>query len=236
MKRFIFPVILFLMLSGVSYAAGSFSVGLVAGVSGDGGSVSKTAGNLNCDMRRIKASAPATDVDELPVYYTPALSAILSYYYDRMMLRLGWEYASTPFYNEKGSIDPPGNEVELEYYRFTFPLSAGLVIPAGSSGRFYFSGGVNLTYAVIEITQSNPGTFPTLPDHKSTFSGYLPGFHLKIGAEAVLSGNYSLLVEYTRYMGKFKKVESDNENASIHMGLDTFEISAGLNYKVNLGN
>lgn len=238
MTRYITAALIFISLAVPLNAAGSFSAGILLGVAGDGGSVGKIAEDLNYEMREIKASDPAAEVDEIPVYYTPALTLNFRYFYDRLMLQLGWEYAASLFYNESGSVKPSAgtvNKIEIEYSRFTFPLSAGLVIPAGRQTRFYMAGGFNISFVMLEITQSNPGSFSYLPEKKNSYSAYIPGFHMKFGAEAVLSRNYSIVFEYTRYMSINKTVESESGKSKIHMGLNTFEIAAGINYTVNTG-
>lgn len=241
MIRYITVLFIFLLLALPLNAAGSFSTGILLGVAGDGGSVGKIAGDLNCQMREIKAGDPAAEVNEIPVYYTPALTLNFRYLYDRLMLQLGWEYAASLFYNESGSVKPSAgaeNKIEIEYSRFTFPLTAGLVIPAGRKTRFYMGGGFNVSFVMLEITQSSPGTppmFSYIPEKKNSYSAYIPGFHMKFGAEAVLSRNYSILFEYTRYMSINKTVESESGKSKIHMGLNTFEIAAGINYTVDIG-
>jgi hypothetical protein len=121
------------------FAAGSFSTGILLGVDAKGGSVGKIADDLNYELRIIKAGDPAAEVNEIPVYYAPSITVNLRYLYDRLMLQLGWEYSATFFYNEEGSVKPTAgseNKIEIEYSRFTFPLSAGLVIPAGKKTGF----------------------------------------------------------------------------------------------------
>ncbi len=235
----IYKAIIIIFLSGVPvYATGSFSTGFLLGIDGGGGSVGKISSDMNHEMRAIKAADPSAQVEEIPAYYAPTLTLNFRYFYNRLMFQLGWEYAATLFYNETGSIDTtadPENKIEIEYSRFTFPLSAGLVIPAGKRTRFYMAGGFNVSFVMLEIIQSNPGTFPNLPEKKSTYSGYIPGFHMKFGAEAILSRNYSILFEYTRYMSRNTRVESESETSEINIGLNTFEIAAGINYTVDTG-
>lgn len=241
MTRFITVIILFLLMAAPLFAAGSFSTGILLGVDAKGGSVGKIADDLNYEMRIIKAGDPAAEVNEIPVYYAPSITVNLRYLYDRLMLQLGWEYSATFFYNEEGSVKPTAgseNKIEIEYSRFTFPLSAGLVIPAGKKTRFYLAGGFNVSFVMLEITQSNPGSpamFANLPEEKNSFSAYIPGFHFKLGTEVLLERNYSLLFEYTRYMSKSADVQSGSGNAEMKLGLDTFEIALGINYTVDTG-
>ena len=238
MKRFYAALLTFILSSAQVYAAGSFSTGILFGVAGDGGSVEKIAGDMNYAMRQAKAADPAAEVEEIPVYYTPAITLNFRYFYNNLLLQLGWEYAALFYYNESGSIDTtadPLNEIEIDYSRFTFPLSVGLVIPGGKRTKFYMAGGFNVSFVMLEITQSNPGTFSWLPEEKTSFAAYIPGFHLKFGAEAILSRNYSILFEYTRYMSKNSTVESESGTTEINMGLNTFEIAAGINYTVDTG-
>lgn len=238
MKKYIAAVLITISLASPLSAAGAFSMGLMLGVAGDGGSVSKVTEDLNFQMRQIKGTDPGAEINELPVYYTPCISVNFRYLYDKLLLQLGWEYAATFYYNEKGSVKPSlgsTNEIEIKYSRFTFPLTAGIVIPASRRTRFYMGGGINVSFVMLEIMQSNPGIFTELPDKRNSYSGYIPGYHAKFGAETILSRNYSLVLEYTRYMGKNRIVESDNGNSSIYMGLNTFEIAAGINYTIDTG-
>jgi len=241
MTRHITAILIFFILAVPVFAAGSFSTGILFGVDGKGGSVGKIADDLNYEMRIIKAGDPAAEVEEIPVYYAPSLTLNFRYLYDRLMLQLGWEYSASLFYNETGSVKPaaaPENKIEIEYSRFTFPVSAGVVIPAGKRTRFYMAGGFNVSFIMLEITQSNPGSpamFSYLPDETNSYSAYIPGFHFKAGTEVLLDRNYSVLFEYTRYMSKSLSVESENENSEIKIGLDTFEIAFGINYTVDTG-
>jgi len=241
MARYITVIIIFFLLTSPLLAAGSFSMGILPGVDADGGSVGELADDLNYEMRVIKAGDPAAEVNEIPVYYAPSITLNFRYLYDRLMLQLGWEYSASLFYNEKGSVKPTSgseNEIEIEYSRFTFPLSAGLTIPAGKRTMFYMAGGFNVSFIMLEITQSNPGSpamFSYLPDKKNSYYAYIPGFHFKFGTEVILDRNYSVLFEYTRYMSKSADVESESGNSEIKLGLDTFEIALGINYTVDTG-
>lgn len=238
MNKYITAFLIFMSLAAPLYSTGSFSTGILLGAAGDGGSVGKVADDVNYSMTRIKASDPDAKIDVVPVYYTPALTVNFRYFYDRLMLQLGWEYAASLFYDESGSIKPSDgekNKIEIEYSRFTFPLSAGLVIPATRRTRFYMAGGFNVSFVMIEIKQSNPGTFSKLPEKKNSYSSYIPGFQMKFGAEALLSRNYSILFEYTRYMSNSRTVESDSGNSRLTIDMDTFEIAAGINYTVDTG-
>lgn len=241
MTRYITAIIIFLLLGVPVFPAGSFSTGILLGIDAKGGSAGKVADNLNYEMRIIKAGDPAAEVEEMSSYYAPSLTLNFRYLYDRLMLQLGWEYSATLFYNETGSVKPaaaPENKIEIEYSRFTFPLSAGVVIPAGKRTRFYMAGGFNVSFIMLEITQSNPGSpamFSDIPDKISSYSAYIPGFHFKFGTEVILDRNYSVLFEYTRYMSKSLSVESENKNSEIKLGLDTFEIAFGINYTVDTG-
>ena len=238
MKRFLSTVIILLSLAAQARAAGSFSMGFLMAADGRGGGSGEIADQLNREMRSVKAGDPAAVVDELPVYYAPALTVNFRYLYNRLMLQLGWEYAASPLYNESGSIDPTAgaeNRVEIQYSRFTFPLTAALVIPSGGRTRFYMGGGLNVSFVMLEINQSTPGVFAYLPDEKNSYAAYIPGFHVKFGAEALLSRNYSILFEYTKYMSKRQDVESENGNSEIKLGLNTFEIGVGVNYTVDTG-
>lgn len=241
MTRYITTFILLFLLAAPVFASGSFSTGILLGVDANGGSVGKIADDLNYEMRVIRAGDPAAEVDEIPVYYAPSVALNFRYLYDRLMLQLGWEYSATFYYNEKGSVKPTSgseNKIEIEYARFTFPLSAGMIIPAGKRTRFYMAGGFNVSFIMLEITQSNPGSpamFSSLPEKESSFSAYIPGFHFKFGTEVMLDRNYSVLFEYTRYMGKSLTVESETGNSEIKLGLNTFEIAMGINYTVDTG-
>jgi hypothetical protein len=41
-------------------------------------------------------------------------------------------------------------------------------------------------------------------------------------------------VEFTRYFGNPTKIESEDENSEIFMSVNSFEITAGINYNIDL--
>jgi len=241
MIRNIAAFIFFLILASPAFAAGSFSAGILLGADADGGSLREIADDLNYEMRVYEEANPGTVVDEIPAYYAPSLMINFRYLYDRLMFQLGWEYSASLFYNEKGSVDTAAdgkNKIEIEYSRFTFPFSAGIVIPSGKRTRFYMAGGFNMSFMMLEIRQSDPSDpvlFSSLPEKKNSYSAYIPGYQFKLGAEVLLSRNYSMVFEYTRYMSNNISVDSDDEESKIDLGLNTHEIAFGINYTVDTG-
>ena len=229
-------IILILFVYTNSQAAGIFSLGLMAGASSDAGNVEKIAGDINMEMREYQASHPGTAVTELETFYTPVFSANLAYINDNLLIKTGWEYTSNALYNPEGSIKESGlpeNTIELNYSRFTFPVSFGIVIPLSDRNRFYFAGGINMSYVLMKIDQSNPAALTLYPDESHTYSAFIAGTHLKCGAETIIDRNYSFVVEFTRYFGNPAKIESEDENSEIFLSVNSFEITAGINYNMD---
>ncbi|HPS87801.1 MAG TPA: hypothetical protein PLY36_13710 [Spirochaetota bacterium] len=217
-------------------ASGIFNLGLMAGAASDAGNVEKIAGDINLEMREYQAAHPGTSVTEIETTYSPVFSANLAYINDDLLIKLGWEYTSNVLYNPAGSIKPSGlpeNKVELDYSRFTFPVSFGIVIPLSNRSRFYFAGGLNMSYVLVKVKQSNPAALTLYPDESNTFSAFVAGTHLKCGAETLIDRNYSFVMELTRYFGNPAKIKSENENSEIFMSVNSFEITAGINYNLD---
>ncbi len=225
--------LLILFLCGDLYATGIFNLGLMAGASNDAGDVENIAGNINSEMRSIAGA----DVSELESKYSPVFSVTLAYINDSLLMKTGIEYSTNSFYNPSGSVESGGadNEVDLKYSRFTFPVSFGIVIPLSERNRIYFAGGINMSYVVALVEQSDPAgvNLPSYPEDSHTFAGYITGTHLKFGAEALIDRNYSFCVEITKFSGNAKRVKSEDENSEIMMSMNTFEITAGLNYNID---
>ncbi|HPD78625.1 MAG TPA: hypothetical protein PKX79_11215 [Spirochaetota bacterium] len=237
MKRFLL-LILTLLLYTELYATGTFSTGFLFAVDGQNGAIDKIRNDINHDMRLTQYSDPSTSINEIDTIYSPSLSINFRYFYDRFMMQLAWEYSTCFFFNEKGSITPSSgdkNTIELKYSRFTFPFTMAIILPAWNNSRFFIGGGLNLSFMMLEVNKSDYATLTRFPDKKNTYSGYIPGFHFKIGAETTLSRNYSISFEYIKYMSKNFTVKSDNGNSEIYMGLNSFEIGVGINYNVNSG-
>lgn len=210
-------------------ASGLFNMGLMAGAANDAGNIGKTAGNINLEMRE----SAGADVKEIETTYTPLVSISLGYINDTLLVKTGWEYATNVFYNSSGSIN--GDKIELDYSRYSFPLSLGVVIPLTSRNRLFFAGGMNMSYVLMKVKQSNPA--PALlskyPGESHTFSAYLTGKHLNFGAEALVSRNYSFAMEFTKYFGNNKKVISEDENSAIWISVNSFEVTAGVKYNID---
>lgn len=217
-------------------AAGILNLGIMTGAANDAGNIKKIAGDINMELREYQSLNPGTTVTELETTYSPVFSVNLAYINDSLFIKTGWEYTSNIFYKPAGSIEQSGmpeNKIELSYSRFTFPVSFGLVIPLSSRDRFYFGGGLNMSYVLMKLKQSNPAALTLYPDNSHTFSGYIAGTHIKCGAETLISRNYTFAVEFTRYFGNPSKVKSEDEDSEIYMGLDSFEITAGVNYNLD---
>lgn len=227
MKRVI--CVLFILLVPVAqvYSAGIFGMGVNAGVSGDGGSLGDLARNMNIEMHTV-----GTTVKEIEVPYLPAVSIEFLYSNRALFFGIGWEYCTSILMAPEGSVD--GNTISIDYTRFTFPFTAGLAIPLSDRARFYFAGGLNVSYIVMQINQSSPGAIAAYPADEHLFTGYVFGFHFKTGAEAVVSRNYSLVFEYTCYMRRAVTVKDETGTAEIIMGGSDFEITAGIRYNLDL--
>lgn len=227
MKRIAFSMLLIIAMMAPASAAGIFGMGINSGVSGEGGSLGDLAHKLNIQM-----NASGADVDEIEVPYLPVLSLEFLYTQRSLIIGLGWEYCTTLIMAPEGSID--ANTITIDYTRFTFPLSAGMAIPLTERARFYFAGGIDLSYIVTQLNQSDPGAISSYPEGRHLFTGYVFGFHFKIGAEAVLSRNYSLVFGYTNYMRRTTSVRDDADSAEIIIGGSDFEITAGIRYNLDL--
>jgi hypothetical protein len=217
-------------------AAGIFNLGLMAGAANDAGNVEKIAGDINMEMREYQSAHPGTTVTELETSYSPVFSVNLAYINNALLIKTGWEYTTNAFYNPAGSVHESGfaeNKVELGYSRFTFPVSFGIVIPMTNRNRFYFAGGLNMSYVLMKVKQSNPAALTSYPDESHTFSAFIAGTHVKCGAETLMERNYSFAVEFTRYFGNPTKIKSEDEISEIFISVDSFEITAGINYNID---
>ncbi len=217
-------------------AASLFSMGMMAGVANDAGNIEKTAGNINMEMHAVAGA----DVKEIETTYTPVLALSLGYINDTLLIRGGWEYATNYFYNSSGSINNAGsrNKIGIDYSRYTFPLTLGIVIPLADRNRIYFGGGIDMSYALMKVKQSNPAAAPLTqyPGTSHTYSAFLTGKHISFGAEAVVSRNYSFSMEFTGYYGNNKKVVSEDKNRAAWMNVNSFEVTAGVKYNLYIKN
>ncbi len=230
--KYIKITFLILILCADLHATGIFNLGLMAGSASDAGDVENIAANINNEMR-----VSGTDVTELETTYAPVFSVNLAYINDTLLVKTGLEYSTNSFYDSSGSVKSGGavNNVKLNYSRFTFPITFGVVVPFSERNRLYFAGGINISQIFMVVKQSNPAgvILPSYPDSSHTFSTYITGTHLKFGAETLLDRNYSFAVEFTKYYGNTKKVQSEDENSEIMMGMNAFEITAGINYNID---
>ncbi|PKL18312.1 MAG: hypothetical protein CVV49_06930 [Spirochaetae bacterium HGW-Spirochaetae-5] len=231
--KYITITFMILLLCADLHAAGIFNLGLMAGAANDAGDVEYITGNINSEMRSI----PGAGVTELDASYAPVFSVNLAYINDTLLVKTGLEYSTNSFYYSSGSVKSGGavNNVKLNYSRFTFPITFGLVIPYSERNRLYFAGGINISQIFMVVKQSNPAgvNLPSYPESSHTFSTYITGTHLKFGAETLLDRNYSFAVEFTKYYGNTKKVQSEDENSEVMMGMNAFEITAGINYSID---
>jgi len=219
-----------------AHAAGILNFGVMAGAANDAGNVGEIAGDINMEMREIQASTPGTSVTEIETTYSPVFTVNLGYINDALLIKTGWEYSANVFYNPEGSIKLPGvpeNKIELDYSRFTFPLSFGVVVPLTNRDRFYFAGGLNMNYVLMKVKQSNPAALTSFPNESHTFSAFILGTHLKCGAEILIERNYTFALEFTKYFGNPKKVESEDKDSEIFMSVNSFDITAGINYNMD---
>ncbi len=234
-KYLVLSCLIVISAAGMSYG-GTFSVGLSAGFADDSGTMGKMVRDINSDMRTTEIAAPGTEVNELENFYMPVFSANFTYSYNLMLIKFSWEYSRYFLYKPSGDIDTPvnpKNEIEIDFSRFTFPLSVGIQVPIDSRSRFYFAGGVNFSYFMLDVKQKEPGVISLFPGESLSFASYLAGFHFKAGAEAQIGRNYSFVVECTRYMGRQSRVESEDKTADLDISMDAFEITGGLNYTVD---
>lgn len=227
MKRLVCVIVLLLISAPGLFAAGTFGMGIDAGVSGDGGTLGRVTRDINFQMRENGSS-----VTEIPAQYVPVVIINFTYSNQSVFIGLGWEYCSTLFMRPEGSVD--GNSVTLDYTRFMFPMTIGYSIPLTRNAKFYFAGGFDLSTIIFQISQSNPGVLPGLNAGKLIYLDYVLGFHFKAGAEAVLSRNYSLVFEYTFFMGRSTKVKDEDNLSEIVIGGSDFEITAGFRYNLDL--
>ena len=91
-----------------------------------------------------------------------------------------------------------------------------------------------MSYILMKLKQTNPAVLTSYPDNSHTFSGFIAGTHIKCGAETLIERNYSFAVEFTRYFGNPTKVKSEDENSEISLSVNSFEISIGVNYNIDL--
>ncbi len=226
--------LLILLLCINTEAAGIFNLGLMAGVTNDAGNVEEVAGDINMEMRNYQVLNAGTIVTEIENTYAPVLSVNIAYFNDNLLIKTGWEYTTNTFYNSSGSItDGAENKIEIDYSRYTFPVTFGVVIPLTARDRFYFAGGLNMSYVVMKVTQSNPGFWTLYPEKSHTYAAYIMGTHIKCGAETIISRNYSFAFEFTRYFGNPKRVKSEDKKSETFMSVNSFEITIGINYNID---
>ena len=232
-----FSIILLVLIIWIeTYASGKISMGIMAGASNDAGNISKIAGDINSEMREYQIANSGTEVTEIETTYTPLVSLNFSFVKESLLIKAGWEYTTNSFYKSSGSIQPSAgseNKIELDYTRFTFPVSFGMVIPLTGRDRIYLGGGLNISYFLFKITQTDPGLLALYPDKSHTYSAFIGGTHVMCGAETVLSRNYSFTIEFTKFFGNPSKVQSEDENSEMYMSINSFEITAGINYNIN---
>ena len=228
MKRLVCSMLILLCPLAPLYAAGIFGMGISAGMSGDGGSLGDLARDINLEMHTAGGT-----IEDIQTTYLPVVSIEFLYSYQSVMIGMGWQYCTSVIMSPEGSID--GNNISFEYTRFSFPLTLGMAIPLHERARFYFAGGFNISYIVTQINQSSPGALASFPaEREYLFTGYVFGLHFKTGAEAVLSRNYSLFVEYTRVLRRAAKAKDQTDTVEITMGGSDFEITAGFRYNLDL--
>ena len=232
MKAIVISAAVILCSYSGAFSSGIFSTGIGLGVSGDTGGLDNTVDYINSEMRKYQILNAGTEVTEIESLYSPVISLNFSYIYNYAIFKAGWEYSTNFFLVKEGSLG--NNDIEIFYERFTLPVSAGIIIPLDRKSRFYFAGGLDYSYASLRIKQSDPDPAWILPDKKYTFAGDLIGFHVKGGAEVSVSGNYSLVFEFTRYFGMGNSVESEEDNGEFSLRLNTFQFTAGINYAVDM--
>ncbi len=232
--KYIKITLLLIFLCVDLHAGGMFNVGFMAGAADDAGGVDKIDGDINMEMR---STAGAT-VAELDTTYSPVFSINLGYVSDSLMIQGGWEYTTNVFYKSRGSIKTgsTANEIEVTFSRFTVPLSLGIAIPLTDRDSIYFAGGVNMSYVILEVKQSSPSSAPlsAYPAGSLHYTAFISGSHLKCGGDIRLSRNYSFAMEFTQYFGNTKKVENEEKNSKILLGVNSFEITAGINYNIDI--
>ncbi len=234
-KKFIIILFSIFFISGLSvqgWPSGIFSTGIGIGVSGDTGGLDSTMAYINSEMRKFQIANPGIEVSEIDNLYSPVAGLNFSYIYNYAIFKAGMEYSGNFFFLRKGSLG--SNNIEISYERFTIPVSMGIVIPFDAKNRFYFAGGVNYSYANLQIKQSNPDPAWILSDKKYTFADDIMGLHVKAGAEVIFYKNYSLVIEATKFFGFKKTAKSEENNGEFYHRLDAFQITAGINYSVNM--
>ncbi len=221
-----------LIVCAEARSAGVLNLGIMAGAADDAGCVGYTAGIINSEMHSTGGS-----VTDLETTYAPVIYAGLTYVNESLMVKIGWEYATNVFYSGKGSVSGAAdNSVEVDFSRYTFPVSAGIVLPLTDRDRLYFAGGVNFSYILMKVKQSNPASlvFSQYTEDSHTFSSYLSGIHIKLGGEASLGRSSSVVIEAARYFGNYKRVKSEDGLSETLIGINSFEIMAGINYSLDL--
>lgn len=234
-KKFIIILFSILFISGLpikGWSSGIFSTGIGIGVSGDTGGLDSTMAYINSEMRKFQILNPGIEVSEIDNLYSPVFGLNFSYIYNYAIFKAGMEYSGNFFLSRKGSLG--SNDIKISYERFTIPVSLGIVLPFDVKNRFYFAGGVNYSYANLQIKQSNPDPAWILSDKKYTFADDLMGLHVKAGAEVIVHKNYSLVIEATKFFGFKKTVKSEENDNEFFLRLDSFQITAGINYSVNM--
>jgi len=232
-----FFIVIFIILSSFPLFAGELSFSLMGGVADDRGLVKNRLDYLNLEMRSVESSTAGSKVTEIESYYMPVLSAAISYIHSRFYFSMGWEYSSYIYLKPEGEISTPaysGNEIELSMFRHTIPVNIGFVIPYDRDNLFYFAGGINFTYSMLKITQSNPGSMSSLGGESNSYESFLGGFQFKFGAKSRIKRNLSFILEVTSYMGKTRRSESLDELSKADTQMTVFEITAGVDYRIRI--
>lgn len=234
-KQFIIILFFIFFISGLckqGWSSGIFSTGIGLGVSGDTGGLDSTTAYINSEMRKFQILNSGTEVSEIDNLYSPVIALNFSYIYNYAIFKAGMEYSGNFFLSGKGTLG--SNDIKISYDRFTVPVSMGIVIPFDTKNRFYIAGGIDYTYATLQIKQSNPDPAWIMPEKKYTYAGDIIGLHIKAGAEVVIHKNYSLVVEVTKFLGFKNNVKSEENNGEFSLHLDAFQVTAGINYSVDM--
>ena len=220
-----------------TYAIGDLGIGINIGLTYDPNNIENEISETNALMQAYKTANAGTKTKQINVPYIPVLGFNFRYNFNYLLFRFGGYHSRSLIFKSEGSIEISSvkNEIEIESYQTTFPVSIGLIVPLRRRTLIYFGAGLNLHFIYLEIKQSNPGNgFINPDDEKNRYESMFGGYHLILGAEFPISENYTLTVEWIRQSGISPMIESKDTTDERTINVDSNIIMFGINYYLSL--
>lgn len=230
-------VLVTLLITKEIYSIGDIGIGVNFGVTHDPNNLDDKITEYNMNMLAYKTANPGTEVDQINNPYVPVFGINFRYNFNYLLFRVGGTYTKDQFYQSDGSIKTATgkNEIKIESSQASFPGSIGLIVPLKKRALAYLGGGLNLHYCYVSIEQSRSGGgFVTPDDRINRYSGIFGGFHIIIGMEYPLAGNYTITGEWIHQMGSSPMIKSKDSTSEISIKINSNIILFGINYYIPL--